>query len=300
MSTKVKLKQIDFAAVSQDNSQNKALVITNSGAVYYRDLSTINVTYTNSTPLQVAIGNFTVGQTFNNVTMQAMWDYLLYPYQSPAFTSFTVSGGGGPFEVGDALPATITFGWNSSYDSNVNSGSIIISDTAGSVISGQNSDSTNSSTTSHTYSPAINRSSEGSYQWQITGTDTHNHTYQATVTKSWQWRVYWGTSASSALPDGAFVKSLLTSGLKSSRVFNYTFSSNNYKYLAIPSALGVPTKIYNAGLPFALADASDGYTSGSGTITYYPVSVENDFGVTATYNVFRSKSPVVNAEMDVT
>jgi hypothetical protein len=95
------------------------------------------------------------------------------------------------------------------------------------------------------------------------------------------------------MPNEAFIEALLNKQLKSSRVGTYSFLANDYKYLAIPNEYGVPVSISYNGLPFALADSADGYMLGSGNITYTTVSITNAYGETETYNVFRSKNPIV-------
>ena len=81
-------------------------------------LSTIvgaSSTYTNPSPTDSAIGGISAGTTFNNKTMQEMWDMLLYPELSPALTSpysslqVTATSGGitapasGFFEIGAVI-----------------------------------------------------------------------------------------------------------------------------------------------------------------------------------------------------
>lgn len=296
MSHKLKIKQVDLSGVQQDNTKTRFLVIDSNGNLYWNDSGVApgNITYTNSNPIESALGGIGVGQTFLNKTMQEMWDMLLYPYLAPAFSSFSLVAAN-PLEVGQALPATLNFSWESSQDANVQAGSINISDVTGTIISGQNSDSSSSSVTSHTYSVPVQLTSYGSYTWTIQGQNTQGAFYSASTTRNWWWRVFWGTSSSTAMPTESFIKGLANSQLRSTRVFNYNFAANDYKYLALPATYGVPTSIYYQGLPFALADAADGYTLGSGNITYTQVSITNSYGITETYNVFRSKNPLVGA-----
>lgn len=293
MSHKLKIKQVDLSGVTQDNAKTRFLVIDSNGNLSWsNDVSGggASITYTNLTPIQSALGGITVGQTFNGATMQQMWDYLLYPYLNPAFSSFGVSGAS-VLEVGDALPTSLTFSWNSTQDSNVSPNSIVITDTTGTLLTGQPADGSNS----HTYGSAVSLNTYGSYTWSISGTNTLNGTYASSLTKYWFWKVYWGTSSSTSTPTASFVKNLTNGQLLGGKAGTYSFSANDYKYLAIPASYGVPGSIYYNGLPFALADSGDGYSSGGGNITYLPISITNDFGQTTTYNVFRSKNPLVGA-----
>lgn len=296
MSHKLKIKQVDLSGVQQDNSQTRFLVIDGNGNLSWNNspVSPGSVTYTNANPIETPLGGIQVGQTFLNSTMQQMWDMLLYPYLAPAFTTFFMNG---PtvLEVGQALPATLQFTWDSVRDSNVQPGSVNIADPVNTIINGQNSDSSTSSVTSHTYAIPIKLTTFGSYSWTIQGQNTQGATYTSNTGRNWWWRVFWGTSSSTALPNESFIEALSNSSLASSRTGSYAFQPNNYKYLAIPAAYGVPTSIYYQGLPFALADSADGYNLGSGNITYTQVSITNSYGITTTYNVFRSKNPLVGA-----
>ena len=296
MSHKLKVKQVDFSGVQQDNSKDRFLVIDSNGNLSWNDspISPGSITYTNSTPIESQLGGISIGQTFSNMTMTQMWDMLLYPYLAPSFTQFSVSGSN-PLEVGQALPSTLNFVWESAKDANVQPGTINLSDITGSLIAGQESDSSVSSITSYTYLTPVKLTSYGSYSWSIQGQNTQSVVYSSSTSKSWWWKVYWGASASTALPTESFIEGLANAQLKSSRSGNYQFAANDYKYLAIPAAYGIPTSIYYQGLPFALADSSNGYTLGSGNVTYMQIAITNSYGITENYNVFRSKNPLVGA-----
>lgn len=292
MSHKLQIKQVDLSKVTKDNSKTRFLVIDSDGTVYWSDNVGGTVTYTNTDPVPTTLGGITAGSTFTNASMDQMWTMLLYPYQVPAFTSFSISGPS-VLEVGETLPDTLTFTWNSSNDPNVSPNSITITDITGGstiILNGQPSDGI---AVPYTYGSPVVRTSTGSYTWQIKGLNTNGASYINNKSKSWYWRVFWGTSSSTALPDETFVKALLNDPIKSSRVGTYTFAANDYKYLAIPNEYGVPTSITYNGLPFALADSADGYNDGDGSITYTTVSITNAYGETETYNVFRSKNPIV-------
>lgn len=252
-------------------------------------LITATSTYTNDEETPVTVGGIEGGSTFFEVTLQDMWTDLLYPYQYPAFTFFTVSGGN-PLEVGQTLPATLLFSWNSSEDANVLPNSIVISDTTGNILVTQSADDTN---VPYTYGTPVTRSTTGTYTWNILGTNTEATTYTRNTTKSWYWRVFWGTSASTAAPTEALIEGLLNNPEKASGSGSYSFEKFDYKYLAIPNEYGIPSFITYNSLPFALADASDGYNLGSGQITYTSISITNTYGAIETYNIFRSKNPIV-------
>lgn len=290
MSHKLQVKQVDFINVQQDITKIKVLVIDDAGNVYWNDIAG-GGTYTNEDPVPVTIGGILAGSTFNNVPMQDMWTALLYPYQVPEFLTFTVSGSS-TNEVGQALPLTLSFTWNSSNDDNVQPNSIRIYDITGNLLTGQPSDGVN---VPYTYPSAVVRTSTGSYTWTIEGLTTKGSNYIKTASKNWYWRIYWGTNSSTLMPSESFIESLLNKPLLGSRAGTYQFLGNDYKYLAIPNQYGVPSSIVYNGLPFALADSTDGYLYGSGNITYTQVTITNSFGQSETYNVFRSKNPLIGA-----
>jgi hypothetical protein len=224
--------------------------------------------------------------------MTDMWNMLLYPYQAPSFVSFAVTGSN-PLEVGEALPSILYFTWDSSPDTKVIPGSVFVTDeTLGTILSGYDSDG---SLIPYTYITPIVRTTYGTHSWSVNGVNTNSVAFSRTTAKSWYWRVYWGTSAISTVPDATLITTLLNTPLRASMPGSYQFVGGDYKYLAIPNSYGIPTSIIYNGLPFALADSVDGYTLGSGNITYCQVSIENANLQTETYNVFRSKNPLVGA-----
>ena len=295
MDNRLKIKQIDFSAVQENTDGTRFLVIDENGVVSY---NTNGASYSNNNAVPTAIGGIQSGQTFNNKSMQEMWDMLLYPYQNPGFTTFTISpsiGVSPTNEVGQALPNTLIFVWNSSNSNNVIENSVRISDLYHvPMISDQNYSSAISSITSYTYDTPVSRNTYGTYSWVILGINTNNIQYNKTLTYSWYWRIYWGTSSNSDAPTESLIEGLQNSQLYGNRQRTYTFGENDYKYLAIPTAYGVPTSVLYQGLPYALADESDGYLLGSGNITYTQLNITNTYGITTTYNIFRSKNPIVS------
>lgn len=296
MSHKLKIKQVDLSGVQQDNSKNRFLVIDSNGNIAWNNspVSADSITYTNVNPIQSALGGITVGQTFSQNTMKEMWDMLLYPYLAPSFSSFTVSDPKN-IEVGQSLAATLSFAWDSQRDSNVQPGSISITDPSATLITGQNSDSTASAITTYTYSTPVKLNSYGSYTWTITGQTTKGQMYSTVYSKNWWWKIYWGSSTSANSPTQTFIKGLQSSQIQSSRTGDFACPANGYKYLAIPAAYGIPTSIYYAGLPVALADSADGYNSISGSITYTQISITNNYGISSQYNIFRTKNQIIDS-----
>ena len=113
----------DIVLVNQTGINVNGYITGNtiSGGTFHGNgsgLTGVNL-YTNSTPIQTTLGGVIVGNTFSNKTMKEMWDQLLYPYLSPAFTSFSISGATTTKEIGAQLANPSTFQWGASNTSNI-------------------------------------------------------------------------------------------------------------------------------------------------------------------------------------
>ena len=72
--------------------------------------------YTNPNPTPISVGGIAAGSTFNNQTMQNMFDQLLYPYIAPSI-SLSVSPSTGVREFGNSV-ATVTMNATTTKHSN--------------------------------------------------------------------------------------------------------------------------------------------------------------------------------------
>ena len=235
--------------------------------------------YTNPTPVPVTIGGIVAGATFDLQTTDQMWTALLYPYQSPAFTSFSISGQTTTLEVGNSSNTNPTFTWGTTNASNVATNSINITDvtSAESLVTGHS----NGGSVSITH-VAITKISATSEQYQIQGTNTHSVTFAANYYITWLWRVYHGESGTTPLVE-ADIEALRVSELKSgfAGTWGYVAATAQYKYLAFPSLMGTATSFKdsstNLDVPFE---------------TPYTVSVTNTYGVTTNYSVYRTTNQI--------
>ena len=90
--------------------------------------------YTNETPVPQTLGGIQAGSTFDNVPLTTMFDLLLYPYQTPSFSSFSVNISS-PVEVGYTIAAgNKTFTWTTTNSSNIAPNSVTITDTTDSIV----------------------------------------------------------------------------------------------------------------------------------------------------------------------
>jgi len=246
-------------------------------------------TYTNASPTPSTIGGIAVGSTFTNRTMKQMWDALLYPYQTPVWSTFTTTPSTTTYEVGTTVNIT-AFSWSATNSSNINSGSIGIAKTgAGTIISGLNY-----SATPYSYSDSLTNSSSTSIVYTISGTYTNvtTTTINKTFTINWNFKRYYGVSATSTTPTSGLITGLSGSDLTTSLVGSLTFNpTSQYLYFAIASTYTQPTSFKVGGFNLALQGSSidSFYNVANVSGLYYGViSITNTNGVATNYNIYRS------------
>lgn len=229
-------------------------------------------TYSNPNPTPADVGGIDAGTTFSNKTMKEMWDMLLYAYLDPAFTAFTISGVSSPLEVGASVPASKTFTWSTSNSGNVSPNSLSIADVTG----GTTLASSLANTGSYTHSgDVVTKIIATNNVWRITANQLEGSPISRTHTISWQWKRFYGESASTTL-DEAGITGLRVSGLSGSIAATYNFNAGGYKYICCSSDFSISS----------MKDASTGFN-----IPYeapYLVDVTNSFGVTKAYKVYRT------------
>jgi len=237
--------------------------------------------YTNDVAMPADVGGWEAGSTFSGKTMKEMFDGLLYPYQYPAFSSFSFIGWSSTIEVGDTNGTDPTATWSTENDSNITADTIDIDDVTNTVnyITGTANDGSQALTAS-----AVTRTSPGSNTWRITGTNSKAIDFTRNYTVNWYWRIYAGTSANTSLAETQIEALVDYNSLASSYVRTYSLSANNYKYICYPTSMGAASSFIDAGTGLAIAmEAPD------------TVSVTNSFGLSTDYYVYRSTNPLVAA-----
>jgi len=237
--------------------------------------------YTNASATPSAIGGISAGSTFAARTWQQMFDALLYPYQSPSFNAFSMSGQSTTVEVGATTPANPTLTWSTANSGNISANTIQITNvTGGNVV--LLSGSANDGTQAVTLAP-ITKTTASSHTLRIQATNSLGGTFTRDYTVTWQWRVFYGESASASL-DEAGVEALRVGSLASGYSGTKSFSAGGYKYFAYPTAMGVATSFKdsstNLDVPFQPPQT---------------VSVTNANGVTTNYYVYRSTNVLGSA-----
>ncbi len=233
-------------------------------------------TYTNATPVPTTLGGIVSGSTFSAVPLTEMFDKLLYPYQYPAFTAFSITGQSTTLEVGATIAAaTRSFEWTTSNSSNVSASSISIYDWTNSTTVPLTSSLPNTSP-KNVITSAVTKTTATSHVYRISGSNTLNTGFSRDFTVSWLWRMYWGTSALTSLTESD-IEGLFSNNLVSNSTGTFTFAAGNYKYIAYPTSFGLKTGFRDTSTGFDV-DMQSAAT----------VSVTNTNGVTTNYYVHRT------------
>lgn len=242
-----------------------------------------DVTYTNASPTPVDIGGIPSGSTFSAVPNSDMWTALLYPFQYPAFSSFSISGQATVLEVGDSISGAQNFIWLTSNSGNVATNSINIYDITGSVtlFTGLANDGIES----YSFPSPIQLVTSGSYVWQIEGTNTNTPPtiFNKNFTVNWEWRMHSGASANSTLTN-AQILTLANSSLATAFPPQVGFTGGTtYFWYWIPLTFTQPTTFKDHATGFGIAMES----------AVLQV-VTNAFGVNTSYLGYRSTFQLIS------
>jgi hypothetical protein len=241
-------------------------VITGTGGGTGGGTCDCDIEYDRLTGTPVAVGGAPVGTTFNG-TLQDALDKILYPYQAPAFTAFSISGAQ-TFEVGDTMEGgNYTFSWSTSNSANVKPNSIVCNGVTGLDNDGSDVQMLSSFSSSTVLSKVFT----------ITGTNTKDATFTRNTSVNWALRRYFGVSASTELDDDAI--KALSSEFSANRVKSVTYdcTGGNYFYFAYPTSFGDlnNTKVNNI--------AWNDWVLVKRTFV-------NNFGVDIEFNIYRSNN----------
>lgn len=291
---------VDLSSISGGGSGGPSITggtfDTNNGTLYLNNstggtvtITGFTTTYTNSTPTTATVGGITQGSTFSNQTMQQMFDKLLYPYQSPAFTSFNFQGVSSPLEMGEDLSTTPkTFNWSTSNSSNVSANTI--------NINGYNTtsivDTANDGSQSASFTGTVTRTAAdtpGTRGWNISGVNTSGTTFTGSLSLRWDYRMFVGTSTNTIL-NGSQIQALTNyNSIKNGFAGTYNLSAGGYKYFCYADGYGTPNSFKDASNNLNIA-LYDGYTNPDVTNggSYELVSVTNAYGETTNYRVYRT------------
>lgn len=238
--------------------------------------------YTNPTPMPEEVGGYEPGNTFENATLEQLFTNLLYPYQYPSVTAFSISGQVTTLEVGDSVAGgNRIFSWNISNDLNVSSNSITIEDLSSGIVYG--TEFANDDNQIIDIGAAIAKNSVSTNTWKISAQNTRGQTISRNFNVNWRWRTYYGTSNNETLTETE-IKSLISTSLDSNFTGNKSVAAGGYKYFAYPTDFGLKNNFQDVinGFAVAMQPAST-------------VSITNDFGISTDYYVHRTTNPIVGA-----
>jgi len=241
--------------------------------------------YTNATPMPVAVGGWPAFSTFSGATLQHMFDGLLYPYQLPSFSAFAIDGQSVLLEVGAEIAINRTFTWSTINSGNVEVNSIDLIDvTGGSVVIASSIANDGTQATSYP-AAAITKASPATHVFQIDGQNTNLDAFSRTFTVTWQWLRFYGVSANA----GPIIETdieALSSELSATLASTYVFGTGGYKYIAYPASFGTASSFKDAStnldVPFE---------------AHYTVNVTNSTAnpQTTSYRVHRSTNIIGSA-----
>lgn len=234
-------------------------------------------TYTNLNKVPTAIGGVKKDTTFNKVPQKEVLDMLLYPFQNPLFSSFTIDGQtSANFEVGEILPAgNKTFVWTIDNAVNLKSNSINLNNEAGLPNTGSKVQSI----------PEISKNAIGTHVFTIKALNTNDVEFSKTITFNWLVKRYWGVSSSEDITDVELLASSQELATNKNKSMKYDCTGGKYFYFAYPSSFG------DAGNITVETMAWNGYV-------LVKRNVVNVHGVSIPMNIYRSME-LLNGQVSV-
>jgi len=242
-------------------------------------------TYTNSGTTPTTIGGIAAGSTFNTQTMQQMWDALLYPYQAPAFSSFSL-GISSPREVGYDIATIQTFTWGTSNSSNISANTISIAGYNLTTLTGLANDGSEGIV----FTGIVTRSSgdgPGTRSWNIFGTNSNAGIFSTSLSIRWDWKMYVGTSTNTILTESQIEALTNYNSVKNGFSGTFNLSAGGYKYFCYADAYGAASSFTDTSNNLNVAMYA-GYSNTANGFSYDLVSVTNTEGETTNYKVYRT------------
>lgn len=242
--------------------------------------------FLNEDPTTITVGGIPAGSTFpTQHSVQEMFDQLLYPYQIPSFTAFSIAGVSSPLEVGASFGPNVTFTWSTSQPGNIEPNTVDIYDlvTSDGVATGLANDGSQAVT----LPDAITRTTAGTYGFSIGASDLNDDSIERILTLTWQWRRYYGASANTTLT-GAQILALANNGLATGYAGSYPMAAGGYKFIALAAAVGSQiNSVRDASTQLSVPMAPGSFTDGGG-YGYELVNVTNVQGVVTAVRLYRT------------
>jgi len=251
-----------------------------------QSFSNATVSYTNVNPVTVTVGGVTQGFSFNSVPVQTVFDYLFYPYVP---VTYSITATPNQLEFGNTS-SSVSLSWSINAKKNNVLSAYINRPTQPQVIISSPPSAFGSASGVSSAKPVANTLSTFTFSVSdFNAIDSSGSLTSITATVSWTLKRYWGAVSSShtlATTSTASVLysdiSSLSSELNPSYIMSKTITANNqYVVFIWPSSNGVdlstlPPKVSILGL-----------SNNDWTKTRSSVSLTNQYGYTASYDVWR-------------
>jgi hypothetical protein len=250
--------------------------------------------FINATPTTATVGGIPAGSTFTErLTVQEMFERLLYPFQDPSFSAFAINAVASNVEVGYTLAASLTFTWTTVVPGNVQPNSLGITDVTNALTlsSGMADDGVEAIV----MPGSIQKVAAGSHVFEIEGQSIHATSFTRNLTMNWMWKMFYGSSTNATLTAGD-ISGLSGGTLKSSYAGTYAVPAGGYKYFCFAHVAGgqintIKDAATNFDIPMATSSDDAAYSNvDGGGYSYALVSFTNTYGVTTNYRVYRSKN----------
>ena len=237
--------------------------------------------YTNTMPMPFTVGGLSEGTKFKNISMNSLITKLLYGYDLPYFDVFAITGLNNDVEVGYALPAgEYEFVFNVTNTELFTDNSIEI-----------NKDQVAIASNLPNESPITLTLEEEAHQiphatkFEILGFDTTGSSFNKYYPLSWKHKIYYGEYTEDIddndLPNPLSV--LRASELVDNIYGEYLFQDIAYKWFCYPEELGDNYVFYDLVSDIAMVFDE-----------VRKIDVVNDYGLTITYNCYRTLNEINN------
>lgn len=222
--------------------------------------------YSNSNPMPSKVGGWNKGSTFNEVPLTEMWTGLLYEFQNPQITQFSVNPNS--LEIGQELSTPITSSWKVSNQQNATNLEFYFDGT-------KLLDKLEYSANNKQITITPQRLTQvGSKRCELKLYDTKGGTASRSVNINWNNFMYYGI----LMKDSVEVSDLqsLNKKITNSPLGEFSFEMEGWKFIIYP-AIYSHTRI------------EDKNTKQQVDITQLSnISITNDYNVTQEFKVFRS------------
>ena len=193
--------------------------------------------YSNETPIPVTIGGITSGSTFSNVNILTIIDNLLYPYQYPSFSNFTLSNRITQLECGENWIGSTLASWTYTNSSNISTNTLSILQDASYIYENI---SINSPITIVLISAS--KSIDAQYiTMKIQAKNSLNELFSRQFNVTWYMPYYFGVGAKGL--NVTNIQSLLKTVASKSNISKTYNTSNQVPYLAYAKSRGLLTSI---------------------------------------------------------